>query len=278
MKRIIASVIVLFIALAAGGSALDRAPEPSPALPQPTAPVEESMELPASPEPEEAEEIAPEEPPGSAAGDQPQESPDAADPEPEVQSEEHRSIFDLMTGGSISYEADLAAYYLNEMTEAAAAGDVEAGRSAEEKRNAVIDASAAEPDPGKISFDDLYLLSKVICYEAGSDWLTDEFRICVGEVIMNRVASPEYPDSIHDVIYQKGQYACVNSARFAGLVPTEECVDAALRLLCGERRMVPSVVFQSNDLQGEPFTMYTDRRLGTTYFCLSENQELYPID
>ena len=47
-----------------------------------------------------------------------------------------------MTGGSISYEADLAAYYLNEMTEAAEAGDVEAGRSAEEKRNAVIDASA----------------------------------------------------------------------------------------------------------------------------------------
>ena len=277
MKRIIASVIVLFIALAAGGSALDRAPEPTPTPTPPTAPVEESMEVTASPEPETAEAPVPEEACAPAEA-QPQESPDAAALEPEAQSEEHKSIFDLMTGGSISYEADLAAYYLNEMTEAAAAGDVEAGRSAEEKRNAVIDASAVEPDPGKISFDDLYLLSKVICYEAGSDWLTDEFRICVGEVIMNRVASPEYPDSIHDVIYQKGQYACVNSARFAGLVPTKECIDAALRLLCGERRMVPSVVFQSNDLQGEPFTMYTDRRLGTTYFCLSENQELYPID
>ena len=277
MKRIIASVIVLFIALAAGGSALDRAPEPAPELPQLTAPVVESTEVIAPPEPAVTTVPAPEET-CEPAEVQPQESPDAADAEPEAQSEEHKSIFDLMTGGSISYEADLAAYYLNEMTEAAAAGDVEAGRSAEEKRSAVIDASAVEPDPGKISFDDLYLLSKVICYEAGSDWLTDEFRICVGEVIMNRVASPEYPDSIHDVIYQKGQYACVNSARFAGLVPTEECVDAALRLLCGERRMVPSVVFQSNDLQGEPFTMYTDRRLGTTYFCLSENQELYPID
>ena len=276
MKRITASVIVLFIALAAGGSALDRAPEPAPELPQPTAPVEESIEVTAPTESAAASAPVPEEPCESAVA-QPQESPDTT-PEPETQNEEHKSIFDLMTGGSISYEADLAAYYLNEMTEAAAAGDVEAGRSAEEKRNAVIDASAAEPDPGKISFDDLYLLSKVICYEAGSEWLTDEFRICVGEVIMNRVASPEYPDSIHDVIYQKGQYACVNSARFAGLVPTKECIDAALRLLCGERRMVPSVVFQSNDLQGEPFTMYTDRRLGTTYFCLSENQELYPID
>ena len=276
MKRIIASVIVLFIALAAGGAALDRIPESAPELPQPTAPVEESIEVPAAPAPKAAIVPVPEEPCAPVEA-QPQESSDT-DPESETQNEERRSIFDLMTGGSISYEADLAAYYLNEMTEAAAAGDVEAGRSAEEKRNAVIDASAAESDPGKISFDDLYLLSKVICYEAGSDWLTDEFRICVGEVIMNRVASPEYPDSIHDVIYQKGQYACVNSARFAGLVPTKECIDAALRLLCGERRMVPSVVFQSNELQGEPFTMYTDRRLGTTYFCLSENQELYPID
>ena len=271
MKRIIASVIVLFIALAAGGSALDHAPEPSPELPQPAVSAEENADC-LPPEPSSAEDPAPDAP-CDTAGAPPQE--ESAQDTP---SEDHKSIFDLMTGGSISYEADLAAYYLNEMTAAAAAGDVEAGRSAEEKRNAVMDASADYGDAVRISFDDLYLLSKVICYEAGSDWLTDEFRICVGEVIMNRVASPEYPDSIHDVIYQKGQYACVNSARFAGLVPTEECIDAALRLLCGERRMVPSVVFQSNDLQGEPFTMYTDRRLGTTYFCLSENQELYPID
>ena len=29
--------------------------------------------------------------------------------------------------------------------------------------------------------------------------------------------------------------------------------------------------------QGEIFSMYTDRRLGTTFFCVSPNQELYPI-
>lgn len=96
----------------------------------------------------EAEEPAPEEAPVGIVETQPQESPDAA-PKPEAQSAEPKSIFDLMTGGSISYEADLAAYYLNEMTAAAAEGDVEAGRSAEEKRNAVIDASAAEPDQAK---------------------------------------------------------------------------------------------------------------------------------
>ena len=63
MKRIIASVIVLFIALAAGGSALDRAPEPAPELPQQTAPAEESIEVTAPTESVEAEEPAPEEAP-----------------------------------------------------------------------------------------------------------------------------------------------------------------------------------------------------------------------
>ena len=42
--------------------------------------------------------------------------------------------------------------------------------------------------------------------------------------------------------------------------------------------MVPAVVFQSNQIQGELFTMYTDRRLGNTYFCLSENMDMYPLN
>ena len=130
----------------------------------------------------------------------------------------------------------------------------------------------------KISFDDLYLLSRVIYSEAGSDWLSEEFRLCVGEVVLNRVASPEFPDTIYDVVYQKGQYSGVNTAKFASLKPGRDCVDAALKLLQGERLMVPSVIYQSDYIQGELFSMYSDRRLGNTYFCLSPNQDLYPID
>ena len=29
-------------------------------------------------------------------------------------------------------------------------------------------------------------------------------------------------------------------------------------------------------IQGELFSVYTDRRLGNTYFCLSDNLDLYP--
>ena len=185
------------------------------------------------------------------------------------------SIFDLLSGSTVTLELDMAAYYLEEMGRAAVAGDTQAGREAEQYRNEIIDQNGS--GEVKISFDDLYLLAKLICAEAGSDWLSDDFRLCVGEVVLNRVASPEFPDSISDVVYQKGQYASAGTAAFASLVPSQACVDVALRLMQGERKMAPSVVFQSDHEQGEIFSMYTDRRLGTTFFCVSPNQELYPI-
>lgn len=181
---------------------------------------------------------------------------------------------DLLLGANpISYQVDLAAYYLEEMCAAAVAGNTAAGLAAEENRAAAIDAGS----PGeKIAFDDLYLLARIIDAMAGSDWLTDEFRMCVGEVVLNRVASPEFPDTIRGVVYQRGQYSVVTNPRFDSLAPRTECVDAALRLLQGERRMVPGVVYQADYVQGELFSVYFDYRLGNTYFCLSENLDLYP--
>ena len=193
---------------------------------------------------------------------------------------EHSSIFDIIStaapADTPAYQVDMAAWYMEEMLTAAAEGDTKAGRDAEAGRNAAIDAAGSKEQ--KISFDELYLLARVIFSEAGSDWLDEEFRLCVGEVVLNRMASPEFPDSMQDVVYQKGQYSGVNSAKFASLAPGEDCVDVALKLLQGERRMVPAVVFQSDFVQGEIFSMYSDRRLGTTYFCLSPNLDLYPID
>ena len=187
------------------------------------------------------------------------------------------SIFDLLDAEeALNYEIDMAEYYLTDMADAAAEGNVRAGRAAEENRRAAIAAQSIQAE--EISFDDLYLLSRIIFSEAGSYWLSEEFRMSVGEVVLNRVASPEFPDNLYDVVYQKGQYAVVNTAGFNTLAPGKDCVDTALRLLRGERIMVPSVVYQSDYVQGELFAVYNDMRLGKTYFCISENIELYPID
>ena len=114
-------------------------------------------------------------------------------------------------------------------------------------------------------------------WEAGSAWLPDAWQLCVGEVVLNRVASPEFPDTVHDVIYQKGQYSGSGTARFDRTQPSERSVRLALRLLEGERYMNnPAVVFQSQFRQGSGvFLALHDRHSGTEYFCLSSHPELY---
>lgn len=39
-------------------------------------------------------------------------------------------------------------------------------------------------------------------------------QVAVGAVVMNRVKSPEFPNTIAGVIYQKGQFSCVTDGQF----------------------------------------------------------------
>lgn len=181
----------------------------------------------------------------------------------------------LFLSGSARADYDPKVDYLSIMLRAAACGDIEAGRAAEICRNEMIDRTGS--DEVKIAFEDLFLLAKIITSEAGSERLSDEWRMCVGEVVLNRVASPEFPDTVEEVIMQEGQYAGVNTDQFIYyLNPTEGSVNAALRLLQGERLMDPWVVFQANFPQGGSiYAKYYDSLYGYTYFCTTSYPELY---
>jgi len=163
---------------------------------------------------------------------------------------------------------------MDAMIAAAATGDLEAGALAEAERNARIDAEGLPLV--KVRFAELCLLARLIYAEAGSSWLSDEWKFCVGEVVMNRVASPEFPDTLEEVIYQPGQYYGRRSRYFASLVPGETEIRAASRLLQGERHMSPAVVFQANFPQGSGTYLHLrDKILGSTYLCLSSHPKLY---
>ena len=97
----------------------------------------------------------------------------------------------------------------------------------------------------------------------------------VGEVVLNRVASVEFPDTVLEVIHQKGQYSGASGLKY--LTPYESCVEAASRLLNGERLINdPSVVFQSNHRQGSgTYLELYDGYLGYTYLCYSNHPEYY---
>ena len=153
-------------------------------------------------------------------------------------------------------------------------GDTVTGIQAEQNRNAKIDEQGLSYS--KIKFNDLFLVSKIMTAEAGSYWLSDEWKMAVGEVLLNRVASPEFPNTVAECIYQSGQYYPKNSSYFKKLLPWERETRLAWRLLEGERHLGPSVVFQANFTQGGgTCKSFYDKYLGWSYFCYSTRPELY---
>lgn len=79
------------------------------------------------------------------------------------------------------------------------------------------------------------LLAAILQCEAGS---TYDGMIAVGTVIMNRVASPKFPNSIHGVIYQKGQFSPVSSGKLDRVLrngPSSSAYSAAKAVLGGTR-------------------------------------------
>ena len=117
------------------------------------------------------------------------------------------------------------------------------------------------------SDEDLYLLARVIDAEA-SDICTDEHKMCTGQVILNRMNSNKYPNTLKEVVYDKGQYASVENNKLKKEI-TKESLDVARRLLNGEKILPDDVVYQAEFPQGKEIvkTIYNKYLDNTTYYC-----------
>lgn len=73
------------------------------------------------------------------------------------------------------------------------------------------------------SGDDMVkLLARLINGEARGEPF--EGQVAVGAVIMNRVKSPKFPNTIAGVIYQKGQFSCVTDGQFNAKIEKDSTV------------------------------------------------------
>ncbi len=61
--------------------------------------------------------------------------------------------------------------------------------------------------------NDVYLIAKVIAAEARGESYTGQ--VAVGAVILNRVASPSFPDTVAGVVYQSGAFSCVRDSNWS---------------------------------------------------------------
>lgn len=79
--------------------------------------------------------------------------------------------------------------------------------------------------------DDLFWLSRIIYAESGNQPL--EGMMAVGNVVLNRVNDPIYPNTIVDVLAQKNQFTSYQSGKLAYRTPNENSIIAAKLVMDG---------------------------------------------
>lgn len=82
-----------------------------------------------------------------------------------------------------------------------------------------------------ISQEELDLLARVIYAEARGEDL--EGQIAVGAVVLNRLENPQFPNTIREVIYQRGAFTAVDDKQIH-LKPNDKAYQAAKEALKGK--------------------------------------------
>ncbi|MGM9567646.1 MAG: cell wall hydrolase [Clostridia bacterium] len=78
---------------------------------------------------------------------------------------------------------------------------------------------------GNLTENEIYLMAKMIYAEARGE--SQQGQIAVGAVIMNRVKSDLFPNTLNGVLYQKNQFTAINDGQFYNLEPDQTALDAA---------------------------------------------------
>ena len=142
------------------------------------------------------------------------------------------------------------------------AKQAEANKAAAEK--AKSDSSAATPAAATndaaasaaaapTSYDDVTLLAALIQSESGYE--CHEGQVAVGNVVMNRLRSGKFGNTIYSVINAKGQFSPVGSGRIAQILaqgPKASCIQAAQEAMAGTNYVGDAVRFRpvSSGYQG----------------------------
>ena len=112
--------------------------------------------------------------------------------------------------------------------------------------------------------EDLEVLTRIISAEAGNcSW---EMMEGVGSVVINRVASPKFPNTIYEVVFQQGQYSpTINGAYWNE--PTDGAKEVAKYLLENGSCAPSDVLYQANFPQGTGTWKTLSTSYSTMYFC-----------
>ncbi|RUS45742.1 cell wall hydrolase [Cohnella sp. AR92] len=94
---------------------------------------------------------------------------------------------------------------------------------------------------------DVALLAKLIQVEAGYE--SYEGKLAIANVVLNRVKSGKFPDTVSGVIYAAGQFPPARNGNLQTLSASSECVQAAKEALAGENNVPGALYFFNPKLE-----------------------------
>ena len=111
--------------------------------------------------------------------------------------------------------------------------------------------------------EDLWYMSHTVQAEAG--YCEREMQEGVASVIMNRVNSDLFPDSVMECILQPGQYA--TASYLSSHEPTEQVIDVCIDILENGSKFPENVLYQANFPQGSGTYKTLSTSYSTMFFC-----------
>jgi len=117
--------------------------------------------------------------------------------------------------------------------------------------------------------EDLDIIAKVIYHEADPTWCSWEHSVAVAVVVLNRVASPYFPNSVKEVVAAPGQYLESYTRNFSKT--PRLCYEVAKAALDGDHDVPSDCYWQDTTIQGvsiwKSFEVRTDYFHSITYIC-----------
>lgn len=111
-----------------------------------------------------------------------------------------------------------------------------------------------EPLFGKFTEREIDLMAQLVWHEAGNQDMVG--KMLVADTVLNRVEDSRFPNTVEEVIFQKGQYT---TAKVLGRVePTIECYGAVLSEIDGERYNTEVLFFGRAYGCGKPLFQHQD--------------------
>ena len=92
-----------------------------------------------------------------------------------------------------------------------------------------------------LSDEDLILLQRIVMAEAEGEPYAG--KVAVANVVLNRLRSANYPDTIRGVIYQRYQFSPVQNGRFDRVKPSADSIKAVAEALNGRKEVTDDTYY-----------------------------------